>query len=169
MDPNLLKHIDYFAVPNNQAGNVGDENAASSSSAPPISTTAADPSLWDMTGLGGDVSVAEAFSSGPSGTSLFTQPSSLTPNLSFNPLPGPFPTFNQPKVSLPTRAPAQAGPSRRKDGHDRKRAKVNSESAALESVDYWIQFDDDDGDNKLGGSFEINFPNRKTESSSLKR
>ncbi|GJD00851.1 helix-loop-helix DNA-binding domain-containing protein [Colletotrichum higginsianum] len=39
------------------------------------------------------------------------------------------------------------------------RTKVDSEAAALESVDYWIQFDDDE-EQKFGGSFEIDFSRR---------
>jgi hypothetical protein len=50
---------------------------------------------------------------------------------------------------------------RKRDSHDKKRQKADPDSAALESVDYWIQFDDDDADNNLGSSFEIDYSRRQ--------
>ncbi|KAL1889443.1 hypothetical protein Cpir12675_005778 [Ceratocystis pirilliformis] len=56
----------------------------------------------------------------------------------------------------------QMAPPRRRDhhGHDRKRPKTNPKDPALDSVDYWIHYDDDDDANKLDESFEINFSRR---------
>ncbi|CAI4219454.1 unnamed protein product [Parascedosporium putredinis] len=51
--------------------------------------------------------------------------------------------------------------NRRRDGHDRKRAKVD-DAAALESVDYWIHLDDDDFDNKLGEALKLTFQRGET-------
>ncbi|RSM14587.1 hypothetical protein CEP52_001275 [Fusarium oligoseptatum] len=45
----------------------------------------------------------------------------------------------------------------KRDAHDRKRTKVDTESA-LESLDYWIQFDDDEAERT--GSYEIDFSKR---------
>lgn len=47
-------------------------------------------------------------------------------------------------------------PSRR-EGRERKRARLDSEADALDSVDYWMQFDDDEP----GQSFEIDYSKRR--------
>lgn len=50
--------------------------------------------------------------------------------------------------------------AQKKDKHDSKRVKSDFESdtPALDSIDYWIQFDDEDIDK--WGSFEIDFSKR---------
>lgn len=50
---------------------------------------------------------------------------------------------------------ADAFPGR--DFHDKKRMKVESDTPALDSIDYWISFDDDL--DKMG-SFEIDYSKR---------
>lgn len=44
-----------------------------------------------------------------------------------------------------------------RDSHDKKRMKVDSDTPALDSIDYWISFDDDL--DKMG-SFEIDYSKR---------
>jgi hypothetical protein len=171
MDPNLLKHMDYFAVPNNQTIDLARQNAtASSSSAPATATDGIDAPLWDAATLRTDAGLSDSVSTGPSGASLtsFAQQSTAPTTLSFGSLSGPSP-YRQSKSGLPGSTPQAAAPPRRRDGHDRKRARVASEAAALESVDYWIHFDDDDPENRIGESFEIDFSKRRNNAAAMKR
>ncbi|KAL5598569.1 hypothetical protein BROUX41_003504 [Berkeleyomyces rouxiae] len=63
---------------------------------------------------------------------------------------------------LPQQSQQQMPPPRRRDhhGHDRKRPKTTPKEPALDSLDYWIHYDDDDEINKVDESFEINFARR---------
>ncbi len=44
----------------------------------------------------------------------------------------------QRRPSLPLRAP------RAREGHERKRSRLSSDASPFDSVDYWIQFDNED-------------------------
>jgi hypothetical protein len=165
MDPNLLKNIDYFAVPNAQTGNAVDQNAGEAQAAQRTTNTTS-ASIWDppMTfvepGVSDEYSAAHAFAQQAQTTS--------PPNISFGALSGPSPFSAGGKTTtLPARGAQTVAAPRRREGHERKRAKVNSEAAALESVDYWIHLDDDENDR--GGSFEIDFSKRKNSHPSLNR
>jgi len=46
--------------------------------------------------------------------------------------------FGQARQILPTRTP------RVRDGHERKRSKLSTDATPFDSVDYWIQFDNED-------------------------
>ncbi|KAF9876069.1 helix-loop-helix DNA-binding domain-containing protein [Colletotrichum karsti] len=156
MDPNFLKDLNYFAVPNNQTNNSVEQPAESSAAG--AARNAPDASLWEA--LGADQSNSESTSNGPSSMPSFAQASPASTNFGMGPMPAQM-NFGQgqQRNALPTRTAQNAGP-RRRDGHERKRTKVDPEAAALESVDYWIQFDDDE-EQKLGGSFEIDFSKRR--------
>lgn len=76
------------------------------------------------------------------------------------------PTSND--ISVPTFDPAIAafadmsfaqpgGGYHSRDMHDKKRMKVETDTPALDSIDYWIQFDDDA--DKMG-SFEVDYSRR---------
>ncbi|KAK2004971.1 helix-loop-helix DNA-binding domain-containing protein [Colletotrichum falcatum] len=157
MDSNFLKNLDYFAVPNNQTTNPAEQPAESSATG--AATNAPDTSLWGS--LAGDQANSESTSNGPSASlPSFAQASTGSTNFGLGSMPAQmqFSHGQSRNGGLPNR-PALGQDSRRRDGHARKRTKVDSEAAALESVDYWIQFDDDE-EQKLGGSFEIDFSRR---------
>ncbi|KAH7312356.1 hypothetical protein B0I35DRAFT_480817 [Stachybotrys elegans] len=80
--------------------------------------------------------------------------SASTTDISFTQAPVPSP-YMRGKALNPQATSQQMAQSR--DRHDQKRVKMDMESdtPALDSIDYWIQFDDDDVDN--WGSFEIDF------------
>ncbi|OLN85161.1 Transcription factor CPH2, partial [Colletotrichum chlorophyti] len=155
MDPNFLKNLEYFAVPNNQTSSSVEQTAESSATG--AARNAPDSTLWES--LGGEQANSESTSNGPSGAvPPFTQPSSRT-NFGLGSMPAQmqFSHGQSRNIGLPTRSANQG--QRRREGNERKRTKVDSEAAALESVDYWIQFDDEE-DQKLG-SFEIDFSKRR--------
>lgn len=79
-------------------------------------------------------------------------------DISFTQAPMPSP-YTQHKSALPSRGhPRNHQQQRKRDmQHGRKRTKVDTDSA-LESLDYWIQFDDDEAEK--AGSFEIDFSKR---------
>lgn len=153
MDPNLLS---FFSVPNNQTLNPVDQNAESSAGAVPQQQT--DPASWRPTGLDANIGLSDR-TSAPSGATIPTcdNTSTAPSDISFTQAPMPSP-YTQHKTSLPTRGhPRSHQHQRKKDAHERKRTKVDTESA-LESLDYWIQFDDEEADRM--GSFEIDFSKR---------
>ncbi|KAL2287051.1 hypothetical protein FJTKL_06068 [Diaporthe vaccinii] len=100
-------------------------------------------SFWDIAGL-------------PSDSGLGS-PSSAPGNLNFDAFGQ---ASNQPnrtqqrqqmlgqgsRVILPPRAPKP------KSGHERKRTKLSTESTPFDNVDYWIQFDNEEGAGESGGS-----------------
>ncbi|KAM0251844.1 hypothetical protein ACHAP5_001507 [Fusarium lateritium] len=70
-------------------------------------------------------------------------------------MPSPYTSSN--KTILPNRGHPRGHQPRKRDAHERKRTKVDTDSA-LESLDYWIRFDDDEGERT--GSYEIDFSKR---------
>lgn len=158
MDPNLLS---YFSVPNNQTLNPVDQNAESSvgpgaqeqqQQQPPVSSS------WRGHSLDGDAGLADRTAPPPgAGLHSYDQASTAPSDISFTQAPMPSP-YTQHKAALPTRVHPRSQQQRRRDGHDRKRTKVDPETATLESLDYWIQFDDEEADRT--GSFEIDFSKR---------
>lgn len=153
MDPNLLS---FFSVPNNQTLNPVDQNAEASSGAGP-SQQPQDPSSWRQMGMDGEMAMSSERTSAPSGNTMnsFDNSSTAPTDISFTQAPMPSP-YTQHKTVLPTRGHPRSH-QRKKDAHDRKRTKVDTDSA-LESLDYWIQFDDEEADRT--GSFEIDFSKR---------
>jgi hypothetical protein len=170
MDSKQLGPTEYFAVPIKQTVNAIDRNVNTSSltTAQPDGVQPAS-SLWDAS-IAMDAAVSDSIATGPSGASLasFVQPSTGPTNLSFGSRSRSS-VYGQSKTGFPTKTPQSVGGPSRGEGHERKRAKVNSEAAALESVDYWIRFDDDDPDKGAGESFEIDFSKRRNNPSNIKR
>lgn len=153
MDPNLLSRADYY--PGLNAPNVDPDAQlnAESSSAGAALPTSNDGSLWDPSiALGMSDEISPAF--------LYAQQ-----NLGGIPYGG----FGSSRAPKPAEAIQMATMARKQGGHDRKRTKVSSDAAALDSIDYWIHLDDDEQDNKLGGSFEIDFSRRNNDAASFSR
>ncbi|KAF5559779.1 myc-type bHLH transcription factor [Fusarium napiforme] len=142
MDPNLLN---FFAVPNNQTLNHVDQNNDTSQQQH-------EPSPWKPTGLEGDMGA-----SGNQGGPSYDYQSNAASDMSFNQAPMPSPYTSSNKTILPTRGPPRGHQQRKRDAHERKRTKVDTDSA-LESLDYWIRFDDEE--NERTGSYEIDFSKR---------
>ncbi|KAH7161434.1 helix-loop-helix DNA-binding domain-containing protein [Dactylonectria macrodidyma] len=152
MDPNLLS---FFSVPNNQTLNPVDQNAESSSS---THQQQPDPQSWRQSGLDNDMGLSDQTSAPSRAThGSYDNASTAASDISFTQAPMPSP-YTQYKTVLPTRGhPRSHHQQRKKESHDRKRTKVDTESA-LESLDYWIQFDDEEAERV--GSFEIDFSKR---------
>lgn len=158
MDPNLLS---FFSVPNNQTINPVDQNAESSAGPnsqehqqqqPPVSAS------WRPHSLDGDGGLSDR-TAPPPGADLrsYDHISNVPSDISFTQAPMPSP-YTQHKSALPTRVHPR-NQRRKIDSHDRKRTKVDPDAATLESLDYWIQFDDEEND-RGGGSYEIDFSKR---------
>jgi hypothetical protein len=97
---------------------------------------------------------------GPSNTSIssFDLPTTGPTDISFTQAPVISPYMRQKQPLQPQTLPGRS--ARKKDKHDSKRVKSDFESdtPALDSIDYWMNFDDDDADK--WGSFEIDFSKR---------
>jgi hypothetical protein len=168
MESDHLETVELFGMPQNSAISFAQQNGR----APQPNATAQqlqqrDQALWDAAMGSAQAGLSDSASTGPSGTSLPTfaqqQSSAAATDLSFGSLSGPslYEPAKQTNISFNTGAGQSAGQSRKRDIPERKRTKLNSDAAALESVDYWIQFDDDDPENRLGESFEIDFSKRR--------
>ncbi|KAG7135759.1 Sterol regulatory element-binding protein 1 like [Verticillium longisporum] len=165
MDPDFLKNLEYFATPNNQTSTNPDQAGESSTAAATRNET--DAAFWDALARG-EPSLTGPSSNPPSASvPSFAQSSTAPTNLSYRPVPGQA-NNKRPGPGLSRTTQNTASP-RRKEGHEKKRTKMDPDAAALESVDYWIQFDDDDADNNLGGSFEIDFSKRPSNPSHFGR
>ncbi|KAK1767720.1 helix-loop-helix DNA-binding domain-containing protein [Phialemonium atrogriseum] len=137
MDSNQLRHLEFFSVPNSQTVNPVDQTFdLTGTTGNQLS------SMWDMNALAADPGAAGSSSTGPGSLSLesFAQssPSTAPTSLSMNPAMARQPMLGQPGQVLPTRT------ARLRDGHERKRSKLSTEANPFDSVDYWIQFDNEE-------------------------
>lgn len=105
-------------------------------------------SLWDMTGLSVD-------------SSLGSPPSAAT-NMSFDTFAQTSPTTPKPQPSRPQQTFGQGSrvilpprPPKSKAGHERKRTKLSTESTPFDNVDYWLQFDNEEGAQGDAGSSDL--------------
>lgn len=105
----------------------------------PASSSTSPQNFWD---IAGSLNVDSALAS----------PSSAPTSLSFESFGQPTPLPSRPhqprsqqsfgqgsRVILPPRAPKS------KAGHERKRTKLSTESTPFDNVDYWLQFDNEEG------------------------
>lgn len=152
MDPNLLS---FFSVPNNQTLNPVDQNGESSAAG--ANSQNQQDASWRQSGLNSDIDFTRTSAQSGGNNPSFNAGSGAPSDISFTQPPMPSPYTQNNKATLPARGNPRGQP-RRRDAHDRKRPKVDSDAGALESLDYWIQFDDDDADKT--GSFEIDFSKR---------
>lgn len=166
MDPNLLRHIEYFLEPNSQTqvrtpdtSMVGRETterampgrrpgpAANTSQSGDLesqqrrfnasSSTSSAQNFWDMPVLNDDSALGSP-SSGPPSLSFETFGQSAAPAPTKPQQPRPQQFTQGSRVILPPRPPKV------KAGHERKRTKLSTESTPFDNVDYWIQFDNEE-------------------------
>jgi hypothetical protein len=108
--------------------------------------------VWDPSALGLDAGLSPA-TTAPTTLSLdsTTQPSSMT---GLSTVSGGLSSASQSQgVQQRTVLPAH-GP-RSRDGHERKRSRLSTDATtSLESVDYWLDFDKDDGLTSIPESYE---------------
>jgi hypothetical protein len=163
MDPNALRQLGFFTVPNSQVQSFQD--AAGVLASPSSFGSAADPeqtvnpvdqtfgltegqsnqssSLWDTNTVTRGQAISNTTSTVPPSLSLdfLLHPSSPVqqdrgsvrePTSALSSVSG------QNRKILPTRPP------RTRDGHERKRSKLSTEATPFDSVDYWMQFDNED-------------------------
>lgn len=162
MDPNALRQLGFFTVPNSQVQSFQDAaNVLASSSSissatdneqtvNPVDQTfnladgQSDPSssLWDTNTVSRDQGVSNTSSTVPTSLSLDFLLQSTSPGEQGR---GSMkqPASSRSSVSghrqiLPTRPP------RTRDGHERKRSKLSTEATPFDSLDYWMQFDNED-------------------------
>ena len=166
MDPDALRQLGFFTVPNNQVQSFQDPasvltSPSSFSSATDTEQTVnpvdqsfgltdgqpAQPgSLWDTNPVTSsrDQGLANRGQAAPSSLSLdfLLQPNSPSEQDRASvrqPSSGRSSVSGQHRQILPTRPP------RTRDGHERKRSKLSTDATPFDSVDYWMQFDNDDG------------------------
>lgn len=108
-------------------------------------STPSSQSFWDVAGLAADSGLGSP-SSAPTGLSFesFGQPPS-SPATSNRSQQRPHMLGQGPRVILPPRPP------KAKSGHERKRTKLSTESTPFDDVNYWIQFDNEEGAGDTGG------------------
>lgn len=110
--------------------------------------TPSNQSFWDIAGLSADSSLGSPNT--PAGFSFesFGQSSApATPGSRSQQRPQMFGQSS--RVILPPRPPKS------KSGHERKRTKLSTESTPFDDVNYWIQFDNEEGAGDTGSS-ELN-------------
>lgn len=149
MDPNLINSMEYF--PGMDPGSQQNPQSSSAGAVPPIPS---DDSLWDP-------SLALTMSDETTPPFMYAQQN----------IGGiPYGSYGgAARTPRPADAIQAATAARRRGGHDRKRTKMGSDAAAVESVNYWIHLDDDDHDSRLGGSFEIDYSGRNNDTPSFTR
>ncbi|TLS23848.1 hypothetical protein PpBr36_08572 [Pyricularia pennisetigena] len=139
MDPNLLRHMEYFTVPNAQTSNAAERAANLTRS----SGTGQPYPLWNPSTLGADID----FSFNPQGLEglgsfgAFEQSQDQNNSgTAFEPPQRQRSIYTQgPRTLVPTRT--LKPPSREKP--ERKRSKLSTDSTPFDSVDYWLQFDNE--------------------------
>ena len=161
MDPNALRQLGFFTVPNSQVQSFQDAadllvSPSSFSSATDTEQTVnpvdqsfnldgrsnQSSSLWDTSPVTRDQGTSNPSATAPTSLSLDFL---LQPN---SPGEADRGSNNQPQSSrssvsghrqiLPTRPP------KTREGHERKRSKLSTEATPFDSVDYWMQFDNEE-------------------------
>ncbi|KAK1836668.1 hypothetical protein QBC39DRAFT_387651 [Podospora conica] len=133
MDPDPLRHLEFFSVPNNQTLNPVDQSFGLGG--PP--TTQPPTTLWDAAmGLGPVLS-------GPSSAMSFDPMAQSSPSSAgLGSMPNP--ALARPaSFGIPSRPTIPLRPPRSRDAHERKRSRI-ADTTPFDSVDYWIQFDNDE-------------------------
>lgn len=110
------------------------------------SATAA-PNFWDIAGPSADSGLGSP-SPSTAATSLSFDPFAQASKSSERQQPHLY--GQQSRVILPPRRPSKPKP-----GHERKRTKLSTESTPFDNVDYWIQFDHEEGTGE-GQSSDLN-------------
>ncbi|KAK0628977.1 helix-loop-helix DNA-binding domain-containing protein [Bombardia bombarda] len=143
MDPNTLRHLEFFSVPNNQTVNSVDQTftLGGGSSAYSSATWNTAQGLNVETGQSSTSSTAPAPMSFGSIAHHPSAPQNGLPNVSANSSPTTRqPMFSSPTVQgLPSRAP------RKKEGHgrERKRSRLSADATPFDSAEYWMEFDNE--------------------------
>lgn len=166
MDPELLSQIEYFLDPRDQVrlplsqrpsffypsnttpsyvgadhhiqtGRLEDQQQPRYN--PAAGSNASTQNIWDQTGANLDSGLGSP-STAPTNLSFESTQQSTPTTHKPSPNSIPQPTSEQgPRVILEARAPKS------KSGHERKRTKLSTESTPFDNVDYWIQFDNEEG------------------------
>lgn len=104
----------------------------------PAAASGSSQSFWDVAGLNVD--------------STLDSPSTAPSSLSFEPFAQPAPASAKPPQSRQQQVFGQGSrvilpprPPKSKTGHERKRTKLSTESTPFDNVDYWLQFDNEEG------------------------
>ncbi|KAK4453990.1 helix-loop-helix DNA-binding domain-containing protein [Podospora aff. communis PSN243] len=160
MDPDPLRHLEFFSVPNNQVWAI---QAALSLSTPSSVCSAADPVLQTVNSVDQSFSLAGPSSTQPPsiwnapasfgvGSDVSGPPSATHTALSLDSMPQSSPATDMTAMTgmQPTSLPGHPRPtipvrtSRAGDSHQRKRSRIASDAVPFDSVDYWIDFDKED-------------------------
>jgi hypothetical protein len=154
MDSNdpFFRQLEFFPMSDNrQVDSVGQPFSAGTSTQPP--------SIWETAGPALDTGLTMSPSTAPTSQTLYsvTQPSPVTGFTAMShdalskrksPAQG-----IQSRPVLPARAPKLA------DMHERKRSRLSMDvTTPLDSVDYWIDFDNDDSLPSIPETFEPQDP-----------
>ncbi|KAK4042381.1 hypothetical protein C8A01DRAFT_44631 [Parachaetomium inaequale] len=153
MDSDPLGHLEFFSMPNNQTINPVDQPFLAGTSTQP-------PSIWSPAGLRLDTGLTMSPSVAPTTLSLDSvpQPSPLTGLTTMS--PGLSSTSRPPAQGIQSRPVLPARGPRTKDRHERKRSRLSIDaSTPLDSVDYWIDFDNDDNLPSIPEALEPQRPN----------
>ncbi|EGO54699.1 hypothetical protein NEUTE1DRAFT_124895 [Neurospora tetrasperma FGSC 2508] len=151
MDPNTLRRLEYFSVPNHQTVNPVDQSYNLSGS-----TSTQSPTLW------GTAPSLEANHSGMNSTATTTMsldslsqtsPATAFTGMSSHPSMTRRPSMYGSHTGMPS-----SKSSRTREGHERKRTRLDSELSPFDEPDYWLQFDNDDNFDDLS---EITEPPRQ--------
>lgn len=162
MDPNALRQLGFFTGPNSQVQSCSARAARiglplsfcsatdTNQTVNPVDQTFGlidgqpdqSSSLWDTNAVTRDQGLSNIEPTAPSSLSLdlMFQPSSAAEQEEGGSVRQSSSTrssvSSQFRQTLPTRPP------RKRDGHERKRSKLSTEATPFDSVDYWMQFDD---------------------------
>lgn len=135
-----------------QPGDLEDQQQRHFNSAGSTSSTA---NLWDLAGLNVNSALGSP-SSAPTSLSFESFGQSPPNAAKSNPPSRSQQPFAQAsRVILPPRSPKS------KIGHERKRTKLSTESTPFDNVDYWIQFDNEEGAVREAGSPELSHQKAK--------
>ncbi|KAH8745365.1 hypothetical protein F5883DRAFT_587482 [Diaporthe sp. PMI_573] len=150
MASNPPRHVDLFTNPNGQTVNTAalDLSLTGGTSGQALS------SLWDDSAMdtAGPVSLSATQTTLSLGS--FSQAAANTPLMDMSPNPS---TPSRPSVLGQSRQISTPRRPRARDRHGRKRLRLSTDSTPFNSVDYWIQFDND---NPLSDVPEVGDPSK---------
>lgn len=139
MDSNQPMDLASLLLPNeNEEQSVNQMNQTPNVTGPSLDLQL--PSVWDTTALVNDLGLATSPSTAPGTMSLksfahSSPPSTAPTSLSMNPLATQRAKHAYPGSAFPARQSAQ------REGHERKRSRLDADPNPFDLIDYWIKFD----------------------------
>lgn len=131
------------------ASQTGDLNGQHQRRFDPAGSSSSTQDFWDIPGLNVDSALGSPSTTVPTSLSFESFGQTTTS------VPKPQPSRSQQMIGQGSRVILPPRPPKSKARHERKRTKLSTETTPFDNVDYWIQFDNEEGAAGEGGNSDL--------------